>query len=92
MRETVKKLKRSKTPKIDFSPTTEEEEKYLMKLESLLEIKRRGDWGLVGQMLKIPTASAEKAFLRLYSKNHFKAVDALEKIINNRNELLKNLI
>lgn len=89
MRETVNTVKKPTLPKIYFIPKTEDEKEYLRGLQDLLEDKRRGDWKLVAELLSIPVDSAEKAFLRVYSKNHFEAVEALKKIINNRKNLLK---
>lgn len=90
MGETVKHqyVVKEKVPKINFTPTTEEERKHLLEMKELLNLKRRGDWDLVAKMLKIPRQSAEKAFLRVYSKNHFEAVKALDEIIENRIKLL----
>lgn len=92
MRETVKRLKESSKQKILFTPQNEEEETHLTKLYELLSQKRRGDWGLVAEIMELPKEkqqSAEKAFLRVFSKNHFRAVEALEKVVNNRKNLLK---
>lgn len=90
MRKTLKVMDQPKTPKIFFYPKTEEEKEYLVKLTALLKQKRRGDWGLVAEMMGITQKqSAEKAFLRVYSINHFEAVAALEKVIENRKSLLK---
>lgn len=88
MRDTVKTVK-IPTPKITFSPKNEDEEKHLKVLESLLSHKRRGDWKLVAELTGIPVTSAEKAFFRVYQKHHFEVVNALQKVIENRNELLK---
>lgn len=90
MRETVKHqyVVKEKVPKIDFTPSTPEEQKHLLEMKELLNLKRHGDWDLVAKMLKIPRQSAEKAFLRVYSKNHFEAVKALHEIIENRKKLL----
>ena len=81
---------KSSPPLIDFKPNTHEEEQYLIKLESLLNTKRRGDWVLVGEIMKCEPQTAEKSFKRVFSKNHTTAVEALEKIIDNRKQLLKN--
>ncbi|ROI09763.1 hypothetical protein EGI11_03125 [Chryseobacterium sp. H3056] len=83
---------KSSPPVIDFKPTNKDEEEYLRKLTTLLENKRRGDWGLVAELMECESQTAEKAFKRVYSKNHSEAVEALQKIINTRNELLKNKI
>ena len=90
MRETVKLqyVVKEKVPKINFTPTTPEEKEHLSKMKELLNLKRHGDWDLVAKMLKIPRQSAEKAFIRVYSKNHFEAVKALDEIIENRKKLL----
>ncbi len=89
MRNSVKRQKKSNIPKILFDATTEDEKKYLEKLEDLLKKKRNGDWEDVAKLLGVSTQSAQKAFLRVYSKNHFEAVAALEKVIENRSQLLK---
>ena len=63
----------------------------LEKLNDLLKNKRRGDWGDVAIMIGATSQqNAEKSFKRVFSKNHKKAVEALEKIINTRNQLLNN--
>lgn len=80
----------SSPPVIDFKPNNEKEEQYLQKLEGLLDSKRRGDWRLVGELIGCEAQTAEKSFKRVYSKNHTAAVEALEKIINSRIQLLKN--
>ena len=76
---------------IEFEPKNETEEIYLEKLNDLLKNKRRGDWGDVAIMIGATSQqNAEKSFKRVFSKNHKKAVEALEKIINTRNQLLNN--
>lgn len=89
MRKTVKTVKTRIKNKFSLEPQTQDEVKYLDKLEALLQRKRRGDWGLISEMLSIPSASVEKAFFRVYQKNHFEVVSALEKVINNRKKLIK---
>ncbi|WP_343642912.1 hypothetical protein [Chryseobacterium sp.] len=89
MRETVKTVKIPTKTKISFSPNNEEERKHLQVLESLINDKRRGDWQIVGPMVGISPMAAEKAFIRVYSKNHFEVVEALRKVIDQRKELLK---
>ena len=81
-------LKNDKTPKIYFDPSTPEEHKYLLELQKLLKAKRRGDWDLAASIVGISRFSVEKAFLRVYSKNHTEAVAALKEIIENRRKLL----
>lgn len=88
MRETVKTVKIPTQRKFSFIPKDEEEKKHLEKLEILLKDKRRGDWGMVSEIVKIPVQSAEKAFYRVYSKNHFEVVNALSDVIKKRKELL----
>lgn len=81
-----------KTPiksKFILDPKTKKEEKYLKSLNGLLEKKRYGDWQIIGEALNISAQSAEKAFYRVFQKNHFEAVSALEKIIKNRENLIK---
>ncbi|PIF44338.1 hypothetical protein CLU96_1282 [Chryseobacterium sp. 52] len=65
------------------------ENEYLEGLKNLLKDKRRGDWKLVGDMLRISEVSARLAFSRVYQKNHFEVVKALKKVIANRNKLIK---
>lgn len=92
MRETVKRNKENSVQRILFNPQNAEERAYLQKLTDLLSQKRHGDWVLVAEIMELPSRkqqSAEKAFLRVYSKHHFKAVEALEKVINNRKNLIK---
>lgn len=91
MRETVNAVKTPMKSRFSFSPKTDEEKEYIKVLEGLLEEKRRGDWQLVGEVLNVSAASAEKSFLRVYQKNHFEAVKALREIINSRKELLNTL-
>lgn len=88
MREPVKTVKIPTKKSFSFTPKNEEETEHLEVLEGLLKEKRRGDWKLVGEIVKIPTMSAEKAFYRVYQKNHFEVVEALKKVINNRKGLL----
>lgn len=81
-----------KTPikkKFLLDPKTSKEEKYLKKLNDLLEQKRYGDWQVIGEMLGVSAPSAEKSFYRVFQKNHFEVVEALEKIIKNRENLIK---
>lgn len=88
MRETVNTVKIPTPAKFSLIPKDAEETKHLEKLESLLNDKRRGDWSIVAEIVKIPVASAEKAFYRVYSKNHFEVVTALSDVIKKRKELL----
>jgi hypothetical protein len=81
-------VKSEKKPKIYFNPSTPEEKKYLFRLNELLYVKRRGDWDLAAEIVGISRHSVEKAFIRVYSKNHTKAVKALETVIENRRKLL----
>ena len=81
---------KSSPPAIDFKPTSADEEKYVIKLNDMLVNKRRGDWGLVGEIIGCEAQTAEKSFKRVYSKNHAAAVAALEEIIETRAKLLKN--
>ncbi len=89
MSEAIKTVKTPIENKFSLDPKTEEEINYLEKLNELLTSKRRGDWRLVSEMVGISAPSAEKAFFRVYQKNHFEVVSALEKVINNRKELIK---
>lgn len=88
MRETVNTVKIPTPGKFSFTPKDEDEEKHLEKLKSLFLEKRRGDWKMVAEIVKIPAPSVEKAFYRVYSKNHFKVVNALSDVIKKRKELL----
>jgi len=88
MRETVKPIKNPLKNRVVYVPKDEEEKRYIESLETLLSQKRRGDWKLVGEIVGISSASAEKAFLRVYQKNHFETVEALRKVIKNRKQLL----
>lgn len=78
-----------KNPKIYFDPQTPEEVEYLQVLQALLSQKRYGDWDLAAEKSGLPRHSVEKAFLRVYSKNHTEAVAALKAVIENRKKLLK---
>lgn len=71
-----------------YIPKNEDEQKHINVLEEILEEKRSGDWKLVGEMVGISSASAEKAFFRVYQKHHFDVVEALKVIIEKRKELL----
>lgn len=81
-------IKIQKRPKIYFNPSTPEEKEYLHRLIELLYVKRRGDWDLAAEIVGISRHSVEKAFIRVYSKNHTEAVEALEAVIENRRKLL----
>ncbi len=85
MRKTVKV---EKEPVIYFNPITPGEVEYLAELQQLLKSKRRGDWDLAATIVGISRHSVEKAFLRVYSKNHPEAVNALKAVIENRRNLL----
>lgn len=74
--------------KINFNPSTKEEKFHLKKMKKLLSRKRRGDWDLVAGELKVSNSSALKSFMRVYSNNHFEAVEALANVIENRKNLL----
>ena len=88
MRKPVNTVKTPISEKFSFIPKNDDETKHLVWLSQLLEDKRRGDWQLVATMIGVPAQSAEKAFFRVYQKNHFEASKALEKVINQRKELL----
>ncbi|MCU7615629.1 hypothetical protein NZ698_00345 [Chryseobacterium sp. PBS4-4] len=89
MGETVNTVEIPTKSKFSFVPKTDEEKAHLQVLESLLIDKRRGDWKLVGEMLSISAGSAEKSFFRVYQKNHFESVNALQTVIESRKNLLK---
>lgn len=81
-----------KTPinkRFNFSEITVAEEKYVQTLTELLKSKRKGDWKEVAQKLKISAQCAERAYYRVYQKNHFKVVKALKDVIKKRNELIQ---
>ncbi|MBE9391926.1 hypothetical protein IQN75_00670 [Elizabethkingia anophelis] len=84
MRETVKQQQKVKIPSINFIPTTAEEVEHLQRLKELLSRKRSGDWNLVAEKLDLPTQTVYKAFVRVYSKYHVDAVNALEAVIEER--------
>jgi len=74
--------------RFDFSPKNDEDKKYLEKLNNLIEVKRRGDWILVGQILNISSKNAENSFYRVHSKHHVKCVEAIESVIDTRSQLI----
>ena len=76
-------------PKINFKPLNVEEKKHLKNIKKILSQKRSGDWGLVAGLLNISKDAAIKSYTRVYSNNHFKAVEALESVIENRKKLLR---
>ncbi|MHA7823653.1 hypothetical protein ACVVIH_12895 [Chryseobacterium arthrosphaerae] len=81
-----------KTPinkRFNFSEITVAEQKYVQTLTELLKNKRRGDWKKVAEKLKISAQCAERAYYRVYQKNHFEVVEALKKVINKRTELIQ---
>lgn len=88
MCETANTVKILMPTRISYVPKDEKEKKHVDALESLLAEKRRGDWQLVGEILNISAGLAEKRFLRVYQKNHFETVEALQKVITNRKNLL----
>jgi len=71
-----------------YIPKNEDEQQHINVLEGILKDKRSGDWKLVGEMVGISSASAEKAFFRVFQKHHFDVVDALKEVIEKRKELL----
>lgn len=89
MSETVKSVKIPTPRKFSYTPKNEDEKKYLESLMELLKDKRTGDWVIISEKLKISRTSAERAFFRVYQKNHFEVVEALRMIIENRNNLIK---
>ncbi|MPS73972.1 MAG: hypothetical protein E2590_12630 [Chryseobacterium sp.] len=91
MRKSVKDQS-EKILKIDFTPSTPAEKRHLTRMTELLYLKRYGDWHQAANILGIPRQSVEKAFLRVYSKNHFEAVNALEQVIENRQKQLNQKI
>jgi hypothetical protein len=88
MRETVKTVKIPTKSRFSYTPKNKEEKQHLEALETLLKEKRRGDWLLVAEIVGISSASAEKAFFRVFQKHHFEVVEALKDVINKRKELL----
>lgn len=69
----------------------EQEKQYLDRLRKLLDLKRRGDWIMVAEILNISPKNAEISFARLSSKYHTQVVEALTTVIETRNKLLKRL-
>ena len=88
MRETVKYSEIEKIPKINFTPSNDQEKKHLIKLKEMLYQKRRGDWKIVAEKMDCSEAYAIKSFLRVYSKRHIEAVTALDNVIEDRIKLL----
>ncbi|WP_345205984.1 hypothetical protein [Chryseobacterium ginsengisoli] len=88
MRKPVNTVKTPISAKFTYIPKSDEEIKHLEWLSQLLNEKRRGDWQLVASMIKVSAQSAEKAFFRVFQKNHFEASSALAKVINQRKQLL----
>ena len=89
MSETVKTVKTPIKSKFSYTPKNEDEKKYLESLTALLKDKRTGDWVIISEKLNIPRTSVERAFFRVYQKNHFEVVEALKMVIENRNNLIK---
>lgn len=57
------------------------------------ELKKKmicGDWIIVGKMLNITAKNARISFTRPESKRYSAIIEALEKIIKNREEILTN--
>lgn len=77
--------------RINFASHNKDEDLYLESLKRLLDVKRRGDWILVAEMLGISAKNAELSFARIYSKHHNQVVEALSNVIENRRKLLKKL-
>jgi len=81
-------LKQKVEEKILFSPVTEEEKAHLVRITNILKLKRRGDWQAVAEMVSLLPANAEKSFKRVHSVNHKTVVNALEKVIESRQQFL----
>ena len=62
----------------------------MSKREELRKKIQIGDWKLVGKILGIKTHNAYMSFLRPTSKRFPDVVAAIEKIVENREELLTN--
>ncbi|MDV3793354.1 hypothetical protein CMU23_01565 [Elizabethkingia anophelis] len=91
MRETVKISVREKIPKIEFTPSNDQEMEHLTKLKELLYQKRYGDWDIVAEKMGCSAPYAVKSFIRVYSKRHLDAVSALDTVIEERiNRLNQN--
>lgn len=54
----------------------------------LNNLRRPGDFVIVGQMLGITAQNALRAFNRIGSKYHSAVVEALDKVINSRQQLI----
>ncbi|RYF25169.1 MAG: hypothetical protein EOO42_04375 [Flavobacteriales bacterium] len=85
IRETVKESEKNN---FDFTPKTDEEQKHLVRMQTVYAEKRKSDWLLVGEIIGISPENARKAFSRVYSSYHVQAIEALETIIENRKSLL----
>ncbi|HAY3590624.1 hypothetical protein CMT44_04280 [Elizabethkingia anophelis] len=91
MRETVKYYEREKIPKINFTPSNDQERNHLTKLKEMLYQKRYGDWDIVANKMGCSVPNAIKSFVRVYSKRHLDAVNALDSVIEERiNRLNQN--
>lgn len=80
----MEKTKPKKELMIKFTPRTKEEESHISRLKWIIKMKRKGDWGIAGEMIGLSWPNAQRAFQRVYSKHHLKVVEAMEQIINNR--------
>lgn len=58
------------------------------KWTELNNLRRTGDFVIVGQMLGITAQNALRAFSRIGSKYHNAVVEALDKVINSRQQLI----
>lgn len=80
----MEKTRPKKELMIRFTPRTKEEEKHLLRLKWIIGMKRKGDWGIAGEIVGLSWPNAQRAFQRVYSKHHLKVVEAMEQIINKR--------
>lgn len=80
----MEKTKPKKELMIKFTPRTKEEENHLSRLKWIIKMKRKGDWGIVGDMVGLSWPNTQRAFQRVYSKHHLKVVETMEQVINKR--------
>lgn len=59
-----------------------------IKWTELNNLRRPGDFVIVGQMVGITAQNALRAFSRIGSKYHSAVVEALDKVINSRQQLI----
>ena len=62
----------------------------MSKSEELEKKMMCGDWIVVGKMLGITAKNAQQSFIRPDSKRYSSIIEAIEKIVENREELLND--